>query len=118
MGDHVSWLLEVAVKPGQFDEFKAVLAEMIESTKAESGALIYEWSIGDDGSTAHASERYADSAAVLAHLGTFGEKFAQRLLGAVDVTRFVVYGAPSDEAIGALSAFGPSYMTPLGGFAR
>ena len=118
MSDHVSWSLEVAVKPGQLDELKAVLAEMIESTQAEPGALIYEWSIGGDGSTAQAYERYADSAAVLAHLTTFGEKFAGRLLGAVDVTRFVVYGTPNDEARAAMSGFGPSYMTPLGGFAR
>jgi len=118
MGDQVSWLLQVAVKPGQLAEFKAVLAEMIESTGAESGALTYEWSISDDGGTAHANERYADSAAVLTHLATFGEKFAQRLLGAADPTQFVVYGSPSDEAREALSAFGPTYMAPLGGFAR
>jgi quinol monooxygenase YgiN len=118
MGDHVSWSLEVAVKAGQLDEFKAVLAEMVESTRAESGALIYEWSIGDDSATAHAYERYADSTALLAHLATFGQKFAQRLLGAVDVTRFVVYGTPNAEAREGLSAFGPSYMAPLDGFAR
>ena len=118
MSDHVSWSLEVAVKAGQVDELKAVLAEMIESTQAESGALIYEWSISEDGGTAHAYERYADSAAVLAHLATFGEKFAQRLLGAVDVTRFVVYGTPNEEARNALNGLGPSYMTPLGGFVR
>ena len=118
MGDHVSWLLELAVKPGQLDEFKALVAEMIDSTRAEPGALIYDWSIGDDNRTVHAYERYADSAAVLVHLATFGEKFAQRLLGAADVTRFVVYGAPDDEATQALSGLGPSHMTPVGGFAR
>jgi len=118
MDAHVSWSLEVAVKPGQLDELEAVLAEMIESTQSEPGALIYEWSISDDRGIAHANERYADSAALLAHLATFGEKFAQRLLGAVDVTRFVVYGTPSDEAREALSALGPSYMSPLGGFWR
>jgi hypothetical protein len=91
---------------------------MIESTQAESGALIYEWSIGEEGGSVHSYERYADSAAVLAHLAAFGAKFAQRLLGAVDVTRFVVYGSPNGEVREALSAFGPTYMTPLGGFAR
>lgn len=118
MGDHVSWTLEVAVKPGHLDELTALLTEMIDSTRAEAGALIYEWSISDDGGTAHAYERYADSAAVLTHLAGFGEKFAQRLLGAVDVTRFVVYGSPDDQATQALSGFGPSYMAPVGGFAR
>jgi len=118
MGAQVSWLLQLAVKTGRLDEFKAVLAEMIESTRAESGALSYEWSISDDGGTVHARETYADSGAVLTHLATFGEKFAQRLLGAADPTQFVVYGDPDDEVREALSAFGPSYMAALGGFAH
>lgn len=118
MDDHVSWFLEVAVKPGRVDELKALLTEMVESTQAEPGAVIYEWSISEDGAAAHAYERYADSGAVLTHLAGFGEKFAQRLLGAVDVTRFVVYGAPNDEAREALGGFGPTYMTAVGGFAR
>ena len=118
MSDRVSWLLEVAVKPGQLDDFKALMAEMVESTQAEPGTLIYEWSINDDGSVIHLYERYADSAATLTHLAAFGEKFVQRFLAAVDPTRFMVYGAPSDEVKEELSAFGPVYMAPFGGFAR
>ena len=118
MGDHVSWWLELAVKPGQLDQLEPLLAEMVESTRGESGAMIYEWSISEDGSTVNAYERYEDSAAVLAHLAAFGEKFAQRLLLAAEPTRFVVHGTPSDEAKEALSGFGPTYMRPLAGFAR
>jgi quinol monooxygenase YgiN len=118
MGDHVSWWLEVAVRPGQREELKALVAEMIESTHAEAGVTVYEWTISDDGGTVHAYERYADSRAVVTHLATFGEKFAERFLRAADPTRFVVRGTPDDEAREALSAFGPSYMRPLGGFAR
>ncbi len=118
MADHVSWLLEVAVKPGELDTFKALMAEMVESTRTEPGTLIYEWWISDDRSAIHLYERYADSPALLAHLGTFGEKFAGRFLAAVDPTRFVVYGTPSDEAKEALTAFGPVYLGPFGGFAR
>jgi hypothetical protein len=55
---------------------------------------------------------------VKAQLATFEEKFAQRLLGAVDVTGFVVYGTPDDDVREALDGFGPSYMTPFGGFTR
>jgi len=118
MDGHVSWLLEVAVKPGQLEELRALLVEMVESTQAEPGAVIYEWSISEDGDTAHSYERYADSSAVLTHLAGFGEKFAQRLLGAVDVTRFVVYGTPDDQAREALGGFGPMYMPAFSGFAR
>jgi quinol monooxygenase YgiN len=57
MNGHVAWVLELAVKPGELDNFKALVNEMIESTRAEPGTQ-------------------------------------------------------------ALAAFGPAYLTPLGGFAR
>jgi quinol monooxygenase YgiN len=118
MNGHVAWVLELAVKPGELDNFKAVLNEMIESTRAEPGTLVYEWSVDEAGSVVHGCERFADSGAAVAHLSTFGEKFAQRFLAAVDPTRLSVYGTPSDETKQALAALGPAYLRPLGGFAR
>jgi quinol monooxygenase YgiN len=118
VNDHVSWLLELAVKPGELDNFKTLVNEMIESTDAEPGTLMYEWSINEDGSVVHGYERFADSGAAVGHLSAFGEKFAQRFLSAVDPTRLSVYGTPSDDAKEALGALGPVYMAPLGGFAR
>jgi quinol monooxygenase YgiN len=114
----IAWLLELAVKPGQLDTFRALMEEMVASTLAEPGALSYEWFISDDAGVVHLYERYADSAATVAHLGTFGEWFAGRFLSAVDPTRFTVMGSPSDEAKSALSAFGPTFLCPLGGFVR
>jgi hypothetical protein len=63
-------------------------------------------------------ERYADSAAVMTHLRGFGEKFAGRFLAAVAPTRLTVFGAPSDQVKEALSAFGPTFLKPFGGFTR
>ena len=118
MGTQVSWLLEVAVKPGQLDTFRALMQEMVASTRAEPGALSYAWFVSDDGVVVHLYERYADSAATLTHVGTFGEKFAGRFLAAVDPTRFTVMGSPSDEVQAALSGFGPTCLRPFGGFVR
>ena len=118
MGDRVSWVLEVAVKPGQLDAFRALMQEMVEATRAEPGALGYEWFVSEDGGVVHLNERYAGSAAALAHLATFGEKFAGRFLASVDPTRLTVMGSPSDEVQVALSGFGPTYLRPFGGFAR
>jgi len=118
MSEEVSWSLELAVKPGQIDVVRALILEMVESTQNEPGALMYEWSISDDESTIHSYDRYADSDAVLEHLSTFGEKFAERFLAAVDPTRVVVYGSPTDQAREALDGFGALYMKPLAGFMR
>jgi hypothetical protein len=98
--------------------FKALMNEMVKTTANEPKTLNYEWTLGEDGKTCHLYERYADSEAMVAHLGSFGKNFAERFLAVVTPTRLGVYGVPSDEAKEALGGFSPVYMTPIGGFAR
>lgn len=118
MTETVSWSLRVAVREGRLDEFRSLMEEMVESTRAEAGARAYEWFLGEDGGECHIYERYADSDAVLAHLNTFGSRFAERFLGCVEPTGFHVYGHPSDEVRGVLGGFGAAYLGWFGGFAR
>jgi quinol monooxygenase YgiN len=119
MSDAVSWVLELNVKDGQLDAFKALAQEMSEATQAdEPGATHYEWYIDEDGKTIHVFERYADSATTMIHLGNFGAKFAERFLACVDPTRMMVYGDPSAEVRGALAGFGAAHMTKFAGFTR
>ena len=86
MSDVVSWLVEVSIKSGQVDNFKALVEELVQSTRNEPNTLAYEWFLGEDNSSCHIYERYADSAATMTHLGTFGEKFAERFISMVDFT--------------------------------
>jgi quinol monooxygenase YgiN len=118
MSEEISWSLELAIKPGQIDVVRSLIPEMVDSTRNEPGALMYEWSISDEESVIHSNDRYADSEAALEHLSRFGEKFADRLLAAADPTRFVVYGNPTDRAREALDSFGALYMKSLAGFVR
>lgn len=118
MGNAVHWVLEVSIKDGEYDNFLGVMRDMVESAGTEPGTTNYEWFVSDDHQTCHVYERYVDSAATMAHVATFGEKFAARLLAVVDPTRFVVYGSPSDEVRGALDGFGAVYMGQIGGFDR
>ena len=48
MEEHVSWVLEVAVKPGELDTYKALMEEMVEGTSTEPRTLNYEWYINED----------------------------------------------------------------------
>lgn len=118
MEGQVSWVLEAAVKPGELDNYKALMEEMVEGTSTEPQTRNYEWYIGDDGGTVHIYEKYADSEAMVAHVNGFLEKWAQRFLASVDVTRFTVYGDPSPAARELLDGFGATYLEPWGGFAR
>jgi quinol monooxygenase YgiN len=119
MSNIVYLVLELAIKPAELNNVKALMNEMVKATQDnEPNTLNYEWFISKDNKTCHLYERYADSAAVMMHLETFGQKFAKRFMAALEKTRFTVYGNPSDEVIKALSGFGPVFMSPIGGFSR
>ena len=119
MNDNVFWVLELDIKDGELDNFKALMNDMIEATRAdEPGALNYEWFISEDNETCHLFERYADSEAVLTHLGNFRANFARRFMGCVQPKRLMVYGNVSDEARKALEGMGSAHMAPIGGFTR
>lgn len=118
MSEVVSWSLQLAVRDGRLDEFRSLMEEMVDSTRAEAGTQAYEWFVSEDGGACHIYERYADSSATMAHLNTFGSRFAERFLACVEPTGFSVYGAPRDEVRSVLDGFGATYLGGFGGFAR
>ncbi len=118
MSNNVSWNLQLSVRDGQSENASALMKEMIESTRAESGCKHYEWFISPDGNTYHTNERFEDSDATMTHLGNFGAKFAERFLGCFEPTALFVYGAPSDAVKSVLDGFGAQYLGALGGFSR
>ena len=116
---HIYWILELEIGTGRKQDFQALMTEMVNSTRAnEPGMINYEVSTSSDGKYCHIYERYADSAAVLTHLGNFGKKFAKRFLEILKPVRFVVYGSPSQELRDALAGLNPIYMEPASGFDR
>ncbi len=91
---------------------------MVAGTSSEPGTLNYEWFISDDDKTVHLYEKYADSAATVAHVSGFMEKWASRFMESVEVTRFTVYGNPDDAAKEIIAPFGGKILGTWGGFAR
>jgi len=119
MAAGVSWMLELAIQEGKGADLPALIEEMVSATQAdEPGTLDYEWSTSADGTACHIFERYVDSAAAMAHLGNFGERFAGRFMEIFAPTRFMIYGSPNDQVREALAGFNPTYMDSAGGFSR
>ena len=118
MSSTISWNLQMSVRDGRLDAARDLMKEMVAATEQEPGTERYEWFVSSDGMACHTNERYADSAAVLVHLGNFGSKFAERFLACFEPTSLSVYGAPSPEARAALDGFGATYLGWLGGFKR
>ncbi len=119
MSDVVFYVCEVAIKEGQLENFKAVMKDMVEATRAnEPATMNYQWFIAPDGVTCHVFERYANSAAVVAHLMSIRERFNERYWATVTPKHFTVYGNPSDEVRKIFAALDTVFMKPLEGFAR
>ena len=118
MSDQISWHVELQVKPGQLDALRALTSEMVESTKTEAGALIYERFISDDRQIVHVVERYVDSTAALTHLIAFGQMYGERFSRMVDRKRFTVFGTPSSELKKILDPLRATYVTAFAGFSR
>ena len=118
MNDTVSWIVTLAVKPGELDALRALMEEMVAHHQTKPGTLIYEWFVSDDGGAVHIYERYTDSAAALDSSKAFGEHFAERFTAAVNPTGFSVYGNPNDAVREAQGGGGAQFLEPFGGFAR
>ena len=118
MSNVVSWSIQLSVKEGQMENARELSEEMIVATRNEPGTLAYEWYVSDDGAICHIHEKYADSDAVLAHLGAFGANFMDRFMQIFQPTALYVYGNPNAAAKEVLDNFGAVYLPPFGGFTR
>ena len=116
MSDAISFVIDLRIKAGEIDNFRALMAEMVASAEAnEPGTVNYEWYVSDDERICHIYERYADSQATVTHLGTFAEKFADRFMAVLEPTRFMVYGDASAEVREIVGQFGAVCMNPAAG---
>ncbi len=119
MNQQVAWILQLSIKEGQYDNMIALMDQMVAATQAnEPGTLSYKWSVSEDKTVCHLYERYADSAAAMVHMGSFGSKFMKRFFSLMRPTGIFVYGSPNDELQGALAGLKPLYMGSIGGFTR
>ena len=118
MNNHIHWMVELEIKPGQEEAMRALVAEMVKDVQAnENGAIDYEYYISQNGNC-HLFERYVDETATIAHLDAFSRNFAARFVEVFQPFRFVVYGAPGVDVRAALDGFNPIYMETVGGFRR
>lgn len=118
MSNSISWLVELAIRPGELENFRALTAEMVEVTQSESGVLIYERYISPDGKTAYVYERYENPRAAVAHLRAFGEQFGERFSSMVQRRQLLVLGEPTAELRGIMDQMGATYAPFLDGFTR
>ena len=89
------------------DEFKRMAGEALKVTADDPGVPQYDWFFNEDESKCVVRETYADSDAVLTHLGMLGDKLGTiiELGGGVEIE---VFGSPSDALVKATEALQPT----------
>ncbi len=117
MSEQIHWNLEVAILPGQLENFRAVARDLIANTQKEADTLTYEWHLSADNTKCHIIERYRNSAALITH-GEGFHAFAERFFQACRLVRIDIYGPVTEEAKAGLTGLYPNYYSLLGGFNR
>ena len=114
--EQVYWVFTVTVD--QMDKLKPLVQKLVAATQKEPGALQFECNVGDDEKTVDFFERYTDSKAALSHQRESFGPSSKEFFALAKLTRWVIYGTPSDEFKKANADSRPIYMTPFDGFVR
>ena len=89
------------------DEFKRLAGDALKITADDPGVPQYDWFFNDDESTCVVRERYADSDAVLTHLGLIGDLLG-RIIEVAGGVQIEVFGSPSAQLLAATEALQPT----------
>src|SRR6266700_3215946 len=93
--EQVYWVFTVTVD--QMDKFIPLIPKLVAATEKEPGALQFECNITDDRKMVDFFERYTDSKAALFHQADSFAPFSKEFFAVAKLTRWVIYGTPSDE---------------------
>ncbi len=97
------------IHSGKSDEFKKIASDCVvavEKNEKGKGAIQYDWFFNPDETECVVRETYADSEAVMTHMGNVGELLGQLL--AMSDFELEVYGNMSEELQQAAAALNPN----------
>ncbi len=98
--------VQLTAKEGHLEEFKSIAESMTEATRAEAGALGYEW-FSDGGSRFRLHETYTGVEAIQAHfMGPAVREWVPKLAAVCTIDGFEVYGDPGPQVSGMVAGFG------------
>jgi len=110
-------IVDIVIKPGKVDEFKAAAQALFERTQGEPGTLRYDYFISEDATRNINIEIFEDAAAFVTHNQDCAE-LVPALTAAGDIVRIDVIGDTSDEMHHELRNIKHLCFTKLGGITR
>ena len=97
--NQIHFRAEFTIKEGKIEEFKKLVQDMSRAVEAnEPDTIEYKFYLNRDKTKCVVHETYANSDSVLAHNnGIASQKILPKIFGISTITRFDVYGNPSDQ---------------------
>jgi quinol monooxygenase YgiN len=111
---------EFMIEDGKIEEYRKLVKDMSGVVKAnEPDTINYQFYLNRDETRCIVHETYANSEAVLAHnAGVASQTILPKIFSVSRISRFDVYGNPSEELRKVLTSFSPQFYNLFAGFSR
>jgi quinol monooxygenase YgiN len=119
--NQIHFRAEFTIEEGKIEEYKELVQDMSRAVEAnEPDTIDYQFYLNrDDETKCIVHETYANSEAVLAHnTGVASQTILPKIFSVSRISRFDVYGNPSEELRKVLTSFSPQFYNLFAGFSR
>ena len=119
--NQIHFRAEFTIEEGKIEEYKKLVQEMSRVVEAnEPDTINYQFYLNrDDETKCIVHETYANSEAVFAHIdGVASQTILPKVFNVSRISRFEVYGNPSEKLQKVLTSFRPQTYNPFVGFSR
>ena len=118
--NRIHFRAEFTIEEGKIEEYKKLVQEMSRVVEAnEPDTIDYQFYLNRGKTKCIVHETYANSEAVLAHnAGVASQTILPKIFSISRISRFDVYGNPSEELQKVLTSFSPQTYNLFAGFSR
>src|SRR5919198_2779728 len=116
--NQIHFRAEFTIEEGIIEEYKKLVQDMSRIVEAnEPDTIIYQFYLNRAETKCIVHETYANSEAVLAHnAGVASQTILPKIFNVSRISRFDVYGNPSEELRKVLMSFSPQIYNLFAGF--
>jgi quinol monooxygenase YgiN len=118
--NQIHFRAEFTIEEGKIEEFRNLVHDMSRAVEAnEPDTINYQFYLNRAETKCIVNETYANSEAVFAHItGVASQTILPKVFGVSRISRFDVYGSPSEELQKMLTSFDPQTYNLCAGFSR
>jgi quinol monooxygenase YgiN len=118
--NQIHFRAEFTIQEGKIEEYKRLVQEMSKVVEAnEPDTINYQFYFNRAETKCIVSETYTNSEAVFAHnAGVASQTILPKIFNVSRISRFEVYGNPSEELQKVLTSFDPQTYNLFAGFSR